>query len=115
MAGAGIFVDGDLRYLLLESHIAEANTFFLIARSLSCLDSNVTELLLKIVQEPGYLSHLRIGKCLCDKLLVYLYTSCCCAARHLSFNLSSSLPFQLALWLQDQSIPGKNGRDQSEL
>lgn len=41
-----VFVDGNLWYPLLVSYIAEAmsvsNYFFFIARSLSCLDSNVT-------------------------------------------------------------------------
>lgn len=52
---------------------------------------------------------------LCENLPVYLCISCCCTAKHLSFNLSSSLLSELTLLLQDPSMLGKNDRDQSEM
>lgn len=61
------------------------------------------------MQEPGY--HLICELVLCENLSVYFCISCCCAAKHLSFNLSSSLLSELTLLLQGPSILGKNGRD----
>lgn len=118
MAGGGIFIDGNLGYPLLESHIVAGwhnfSYFFFIARSLSRLDSNVTVWVATQNHTRTRLSVLFVNWCLCEKLSVYLYTPCCYTARQLSFNLGSSLPSQLTLLLEDQSIPRRNGRDQSQ-
>lgn len=118
MARGGIFIDGNLGYPLLESHIVAGwhnfSYFFFIARSLSRLDSNVTVWVATQNHTQTRLSVLFVNWCLCEKFSDYLYTPCCYTARQLSFNLGSSLPSQLTFLLEHQSIPERNGRHQSQ-